>query len=73
MDALERHPWKRNVRKLENNVERLLILGESDDIRVADLPERVTPAIRGCARPGRRRVLLHVPAEGRGLEEPKRP
>ncbi len=41
MDALMAYTWPGNVRELENVIERAIILGESDQIDVDDLPERV--------------------------------
>ena len=66
LEALKRHPWKGNVRELENTIERLLILRESDVIRVTDLPEKIRhPAAVG--RPGG--FTFTFPPEGVGLEE----
>jgi len=39
--ALTRYPWKGNVRELENTIERLLILRETDTIRIEDLPDKI--------------------------------
>src|SRR5262249_50199408 len=39
LDALKRHPWRGNVRELKNAVERLLIMGEGDEIRPEPLAE----------------------------------
>ncbi len=39
VDVLRRHGWPGNVRELENAIERALVLGRDDVIRVADLPE----------------------------------
>jgi two-component system response regulator HydG len=40
---LTQHPWKGNVRELENTITTMVVLCESDTLDVADLPE----AIRG--------------------------
>ena len=69
MDALKRHPWKGNVRELENNVERLLVLGDSDVIRLEDLPEKIRaprPAAPGQDAGG---FSFTFPEEGLSLEE----
>jgi two-component system NtrC family response regulator len=69
MDALKRHPWKGNVRELENNVERLLVLGESDAIRLEDLPEKIRaprPVGSGLDAGG---FSFTFPEEGISLEE----
>jgi transcriptional regulator with PAS, ATPase and Fis domain len=39
LEALERLPWRGNVRELENLVERLVVLAESDVITTEMLPE----------------------------------
>ena len=40
LDAIRQHPWRGNVRELENAVERAVVLGEDD---------RITPCHAGCA------------------------
>jgi len=49
LEALGRYHWPGNVRELENVMERAVILSESDDIDVGDLPEKV---VRGDAARG---------------------
>ena len=44
-----RYDWPGNVRELENVIERAVILNESGEIRVQDLPEKV---VRGPSRRG---------------------
>jgi two-component system NtrC family response regulator len=68
MEALQRHPWRGNVRELENTVERLLVLGESDLIRLADLPEGLR-APRAGGGPGGPGFSFVFPEEGISLEE----
>ena len=68
MDALKRHSWKGNVRELENNVERLLVLGESDVIRLEDLPEKIR-APRPSAPGQEGGFSFTFPEEGVSLEE----
>jgi two-component system nitrogen regulation response regulator NtrX len=41
LEMLQRHRWKGNIRELQNTVERLIIMTNSDAIDVADLPEIV--------------------------------
>jgi two-component system nitrogen regulation response regulator NtrX len=48
MEALQRHPWRGNVRELRNTIERLLIMVEGDEIR----PEHLGEVLRGPADPG---------------------
>lgn len=38
MAQLVNHPWKGNVRELENYIERLVILSPTDDVQEVDLP-----------------------------------
>lgn len=38
MEQLVNHPWKGNVRELENVIERLVILSPTDDVKKVDLP-----------------------------------
>jgi DNA-binding NtrC family response regulator len=56
--VLTRYPWKGNVRELENTIERLLILRESDVIGLTDLPEKRSGGF-----------AFTFPSEGVGLEE----
>ena len=42
METLMRYAWPGNVRELENVIERAFALGESDQIRVSDLPASVS-------------------------------
>ncbi|MBI5446733.1 MAG: sigma-54-dependent Fis family transcriptional regulator [Deltaproteobacteria bacterium] len=68
MAALRRDPWKGNVRELENTIERLLILRESDTIALEDLPEKIrNPAEAGSAQGGG--FSFFFPPEGVGLED----
>ncbi len=41
LEALEAYPWNGNVRELENIVERIVALAESDQITVRDLPSNI--------------------------------
>ncbi|MFU8857902.1 MAG: sigma-54-dependent transcriptional regulator [Deferrisomatales bacterium] len=67
LEALKRHPWKGNVRELENTVERLLILREKDVLDLEDLPEKLRrPPEEGAQAGGFQFVF---PPEGVGLEE----
>jgi two-component system NtrC family response regulator len=69
MAALQRHPWKGNVRELENAVERLLVLGDSDVIRLEDLPEKIrAPRATEAGEPAGG-FSFTFPEEGVSLEE----
>jgi DNA-binding NtrC family response regulator len=73
VDALKRHPWKGNVRELENTIERLLILREGETIRVRDLPEKIRRADeRGALGREAEGFSFVFPPEGIGLEEAER-
>ncbi|MGB9691863.1 MAG: sigma-54-dependent transcriptional regulator [Candidatus Sumerlaeaceae bacterium] len=54
LDALKKYPFPGNVRELENLIERLLILGDGDEIALADLPSDVrnTPSVADGAKSG---------------------
>ncbi|HET9792815.1 MAG TPA: sigma 54-interacting transcriptional regulator [Thermoanaerobaculia bacterium] len=47
--ALMRYDWPGNVRELANAIERAIVLGEGDAIRVEDLPESVLESSAGEA------------------------
>ncbi len=66
LDALEHYPWPGNVRELINVMERTVLLCESDEIRLGDLPENIARWAEGEAPPER----SHVPEHG-GLTLPK--
>jgi two-component system NtrC family response regulator len=69
MDALKRHPWRGNVRELENTVERLLVLGESNVIGLEDLPEKIrAPRPVGLGQAAGS-FSFTFPEEGVSLEE----
>lgn len=41
IEAIQKYPWKGNVRELKNVVERLLIMTDGDKIEMKDLPEQI--------------------------------
>ncbi|MGE5432871.1 MAG: sigma-54-dependent transcriptional regulator [Syntrophomonadaceae bacterium] len=43
MDFLVNYSWPGNVRELENAIERALVVGKGDSIKIDDLPFHVTP------------------------------
>jgi transcriptional regulator with PAS, ATPase and Fis domain len=53
MQALTGYDWPGNVRELENAIERAVVLGSSDMVRLEDLPEALLerPAAAGAANP----------------------
>jgi len=46
--CLLNHDWPGNVRELENAVERAVVLGSTEMILPADLPEAVVESVRQC-------------------------
>jgi two-component system nitrogen regulation response regulator NtrX len=38
MEAFDKYDWPGNVRELRNTIERIVILSDSDEIRVGDVP-----------------------------------
>lgn len=76
--ALESYSWPGNVRELENAVERAVVLGETDQVLVEDLPETVletssengSPAVSGEFRTSvgdaKRECILRAWAEADG-------
>lgn len=46
VEAIQKYPWKGNIRELKNVVERLLIMTEADRIEVKDLPEQIRGEIQ---------------------------
>ncbi len=64
-DALEllmNHPWRGNIRELENIVERILLFSDQELIGVQDIPDEIT---RDFFCPGRPRPLNEI---GNGFE-----
>jgi two-component system response regulator HydG len=63
LKLLVEHPWPGNIRELENTIERCIVLGESDEIGVEDLPESVFARGGTSADPGERRSMAEVERE----------
>ncbi len=55
MAALLEYPWPGNVRELENVIERLVVTGKADTIKVDDLPVEVRTQRSVMIRPKRER------------------
>ena len=55
MDVLSNYSWPGNVRELENVIERLVVTGRREVVRVEDLPPDVRMPQRVAAGPGRDR------------------
>jgi two-component system NtrC family response regulator len=72
MALLNSYRWPGNVRELENLVERLLIMRNSDSIRLDDLPDKIrnngTPS-GSSSHPG---AVINLPDEGYSLEQLER-
>lgn len=66
LETLVMYPWPGNVRELENTVERLLIMRDSDVIRIDELPEKMLQnSSSGSA-------FIKLPDEGYSLEQLER-
>lgn len=64
---LATYPWPGNIRELKNTIERVVVLAESDTIRVEDLPEQLVQSVVTTGR-----VMVHLPDEGIDLEAVER-
>ncbi len=62
--ALKRYPWPGNVRELENAIQRMVVMTETDTIRVDDLPAEI---VQAASRDSKSR--FHLPAEGIDLDK----
>jgi transcriptional regulator with PAS, ATPase and Fis domain len=63
MERLGRHSWPGNVRELENVIERALVLGRGDVIRIGDLPEPLLGPVVNKDASGEVRLLAEVEKE----------
>jgi DNA-binding NtrC family response regulator len=66
MSMLQRHRWPGNVRELQNIVERAVLLGKTDMIRIEDLPATLTAGAPMAIQPVGNRTLKQA------LELPER-
>jgi two-component system NtrC family response regulator len=69
LEALGNYHWKGNVRELENTLERLVILRETDRIRLEDLPESLRSGGGRVQAEGRDGFSFVLPSGGISLEE----
>lgn len=69
MERLENHAWPGNVRELRNVVERLVLLGPADVVRVEDLPSDIR---WGRSRRGKEGCPFELPEEGVELDAVER-
>ena len=67
MQALTRHPWPGNVRELRNAVERAIVLGEGELIRLEDLPPQLWSGHAGGA------AAAHAPSPPPSVAMPAAP
>ncbi|SMP71619.1 sigma-54-dependent transcriptional regulator [Anoxynatronum buryatiense] len=68
MAQLVNHPWKGNVRELENYIERLVILSPTDDVQEVDLPTPGTTGTSGTSDT-KKDSGIQLPEEGISLDE----
>jgi Nif-specific regulatory protein len=69
-ECLVNYDWPGNVRELENAIERAIVLGQTDQIQLEDLPEAVLESAPAAAQPGgnyyelvkeaKRRILVNT-------------
>ncbi len=70
LETLVMYPWPGNVRVLENAVERLLIMRNSDVISLDDLPEKLRDKLRENGASGS--AIVTLPDDGYPLEQLER-
>jgi len=58
MEAFQRYPWPGNIREMENEIERLLVLGGDQDVLPLDL---VSPRVRDAEGAGVQRATTNRP------------
>ena len=66
LTALSRHSWPGNVRELQNVIERAVLLGKGDLIRLEDLPRAIAAGAPAMVEPLGKRTLKQA------LEAPER-
>jgi transcriptional regulator with PAS, ATPase and Fis domain len=64
--ALQRHSWPGNVREMQNVIERAVLLGKGDKVRLEDLPRAVVGSVPVSVEPIGARTLKQA------LEAPER-
>jgi DNA-binding NtrC family response regulator len=52
LDALKSYRWPGNVRQLEWAIERAVVLGESDEVELQDLPPEILQTVEEVSSPG---------------------
>jgi DNA-binding NtrC family response regulator len=67
LESLTSYPWPGNVRELENTVQRLIIMRDSDNISLADLPEKIL-----CRERDSKLTVINIPDDGYPLEQLER-
>ncbi|MCE9604541.1 MAG: sigma-54 dependent transcriptional regulator [Planctomycetia bacterium] len=67
LEVLTNYAWPGNIRQLENAIERAVVLSESDEIGVADLPPEILDAVRKAHAEPKNRLPVRrdVVASGR--------
>jgi DNA-binding NtrC family response regulator len=71
--ALLAHPWPGNCRELKNAVERAVVLGEGDLVRLADLPPQVVASAPAALAPPTLPAGVAPPAPGPPAPRPTSP
>ena len=66
LSILMRHDWPGNVRELENCIERAIVMGEADTIRLSDLPAAIHKDTASYASD---EIIDEIPANGISLDQ----
>ncbi len=69
LSVLMRHDWPGNVRELENCIERIMVMGDGDIIKVSDLPE---PIRRKSSEGMTDEIVDEIPPDGILLDQVER-
>jgi len=66
MRAMLAHPWPGNCRELKNAVERAVVLGDGELVRLGDLPPQVAAATPAAVAPLTAPSASYAPAPPKG-------
>jgi len=72
LDVLRSYAWPGNIRELENQVERILIMRSSDTITLDDLPDKIRTGMPTHGAAPNSGNVINLPDEGYSLEQLER-